>query len=508
MTKKMGRAQKRKIRTLPSYSSPQELAKIERGWLYNGPYAYLNAIMNDDSPDVACMKGAQLGFSEAIIHKTLCKLLNNLPVLYTLPTASDCLDFSNAKVKKAIDDSKNLRRIFDIDNVFHKTILGTNTSLYFRGMRERSKLKTISVAYLAFDERDEMDDALVELARERLSGFSEKNEISFSTPTILDYGIDLEMKKRDKYFSFIPCLKCGELQRLTLEDNIDVQRELLKCYKCGKSWTHKEKCYANSLEKTMCTEKGNGKPGYHVSQLYSPTVTTKELCTKIKDAEGNETKKQELYNSKFGLPYEAKGSRLAQSAVDACLGTWPAQEFRLFGIDVAQTSMHYALTGFETEYGLVVDNILRVPWNNLPTYLKDIGCIGGVMDANPERAKAREFIENFRNGRLALYPEIEKAWVDNEEDQMIKIHRTEAIDRVLALFRQNRILICKNLPLFETFKKHVCSVVRVYKELRGKMVARYVSTGPDHFLQALVYLEMSCKVSNGMIKDSIVGSFV
>ena len=99
--------------------------------------------------------------------------------------------------------------------------------LYMRGARSTAKvggmkrsasaLKSIPVDRVVFDERDEMADDMVDLALERMSHSSIKEEVHLSTPTIPDYGVDKLFQQSDQRHWFIKCPKCGGDTCLELE---------------------------------------------------------------------------------------------------------------------------------------------------------------------------------------------------------------------------------------------------------------------------------------------------
>jgi len=220
------------------FISPLDLANRERSITYDGPYAYLKKILLETSPEVVVCKGAQVGFSEGMINVSLYHLSRSNPVLYMLPAADEISDFSADRVNKAVEECPSFVDKFNVDNIHHKIVNGT--SFYLRGARSRSKLKNIPVGVLILDEYDEMEAAMVELARERLSGHLVKQEFRLSTPRLPDVGIYADYKNCDQYNFSIQCPHCHGRQVLTLEENFS--GESLLCSSCKKEITHDEKC--------------------------------------------------------------------------------------------------------------------------------------------------------------------------------------------------------------------------------------------------------------------------
>lgn len=473
-----------------SYASPLFFAEKERHLEYKNGYAYLKAIMEERNSKITICKGSQLGFSNAMLNICIVALLQSIPVLYLLPTDSAIQDFSKARFNPMIQDS-SIAKMCQTDSTSLKIINGT--PLYLRGARSKSKLKEIPVGMLILDERDEMDEENVGLARERLTGHLNFQEFDLSTPRLPDTGIYKDFTFCDQYYFMIPCLKCKTRQALSLA-NVNIEAKHFFCMHCQQSFSHIEKIKMVSMGKWELMQKGNGFPGYHISQLYSPTVTSEMLCNAILEARGDESKTQVLYNSKLGLPYEAKGSRLTGEEIDSRLGEFNGQGIRIAGIDVSQSDLHYCVVGRVTEYGLTVDEILRLSWNDIVSDLRKRSVTCVVIDSKPETSKAKELREAFGNCWLATYPNMKETLALDEEKKDVKINRTEAIDSVFARFHQNRILITKNVPNYQEFKEHLKNTVRCYRIVKGEVEAYYTETGPDHFLHALVYMETASRL--------------
>jgi hypothetical protein len=148
-----------------------------------------------------------------------------------------------------------------------------------------------------------------------------------------------------------------------------------------------------------------------------------------------------------------------------------------------------------------------LPWDNLGPELELRGVQGVVIDANPERFKAREFTENFGQAWMAFYPNMEEENRLLIEKRKVCLNRTMAIDSVFARFANNQILIQANLPLFQIFKEHLKAEVRAYREKKGGgYEAYYTETGPDHFLHALVYAQAAAQICTGA--ERVLGKFI
>ena len=141
---------------------------------FEGPYSFYHhpwcrAIHDSQSAFTVAMKAAQLGVTETGINRaffTLDQLKRD--VLYVLPTTLNASDFSKARFSGA-NLSPYLKNLFTDTNTVGLKSTGIN-SLYIRGSRGDSNLKSIPVSELVLDELDEMEQKAVWLALERLSG--------------------------------------------------------------------------------------------------------------------------------------------------------------------------------------------------------------------------------------------------------------------------------------------------------------------------------------------------
>ena len=133
-------------------------------------HPWLREMMDSSAHFNYSMKGAQLGVTECLISiafYTIDQLKRD--VLYVLPTSKNASDFSKARFNTALKNSPYLSAIFTDTNCIELKQAGSNT-LYIRGSRGNSNLKSIPVSVLLLDEVDEMDQKAIWLALERLSG--------------------------------------------------------------------------------------------------------------------------------------------------------------------------------------------------------------------------------------------------------------------------------------------------------------------------------------------------
>src|SRR4029077_2045224 len=228
-------------------------------------------------------KSAQMGYTEWALNKTLFNIdIRSLDCLYVLPSwKPDASDFSNARFSPALELSRHLKELFsDVSNVGHKRAGSAN--LYIRGSHARSQLKSIPVAQIVIDEKDEMTQENVPLVFERMSGQVTREVLQISTPTYPNYGINKDFMQSSQNHYFFTCPSCSRFTELDFPDCLVVTAEAvtdptlkesyIRCKECGGKLPHETK--AEWLADAVWVEGITGRDwkGWYINQLYSPTV--------------------------------------------------------------------------------------------------------------------------------------------------------------------------------------------------------------------------------------------
>ena len=214
-------------------------------------HEYQIPMLQDEAVCQVYKKGAQMGLSEANILKSMHGLISGRypqGVLYLFPTVNDVTDFSKGRFSPLLDDNPEISDLVkNTDSVNVKRI--RKSMLYLRGARATGKiegvkktsssLKGIPVDRIVFDEVDEMDSAMIDLALERLSHSKVKEEAYLSTPSIPDFGIDKLYNQSDQRIWMIRCEHCGGETCLELEFpnclfELPTGQVIRACKKCQK----------------------------------------------------------------------------------------------------------------------------------------------------------------------------------------------------------------------------------------------------------------------------------
>jgi phage terminase large subunit GpA-like protein len=476
------------------------------------------------------MKGAQLGVTEVVINKSLYNIDKlRRDVLYVLPTAINASDFSKARFGSALALSPYLRSIFTDTNTVNLKQAGS-CNLYIRGSRGDSNLKSIPANVLILDEVDEMDEKQLTLALERLSGKLDKQVWGISTPTLPNHGIHEQYAKSTQDHFVFPCPLCSRITWLKWPDCVEIVGEhitdprcaesFLKCKECGGRLEHADKpnflknAYWEAFDK-------NANPdfrGFHISQLYSFTVTPGELVVAYFRGFGNELNAKEFHNSKLGLPFIGEGAKVTEEMVEKSINNHtkndlrPSAAGRIITMGVDRGKWNYVEVT-EWFFDRWIDDISSVATpkvllehkfheedfdKTLDDLMKEWQVLACVLDADPGPMEARRFARRFRGYvwlcryRSGLTGKEIAITDEDTGSPMATVDRASWLSTALGRFKSNppRILLPQDVS--QEYREHVQSPVSTYvRDDRGEPLLDFVKTGPDHFAHSRVYSEIA-----------------
>lgn len=493
---------------------------------YPGPWTFkrhpwLKGMHDSEAEYNVGQKAAQMGFTETVLNIVFFNIdIHNVDCLYVLPAKTpDASDFSAARFDPAIDLSPHLKKLFsDVKNVGHKR--AGNTNLYIRGSKSRSGLKSVPVGVLVLDEKDEMAQENIPLARERLSGHSRKITWEISTPTIDGNGINITYVQSTQEHFFFKCPGCSRLINLEFPESFEIigeditdpriKESYVKCKECQKKINHEEKHIIIGDGLWVPAIKDRDTRGFHVSQLYSSSITPGTFVESYFKAQVNPADEQEFYNSKLGLPHVVEGARVTDKDINQCFGSHGKYEENdsglvTMGVDVGNW-LHY-----EIDKWFVHDNCVDInaeskcllltegkvaTFDELEDLMYRYQVQGAVIDMQPERRKAFEFCQKFwGRAKMCFYGrgiQGKQIHIHSEEEFMITVDRTSWLDMSLGRFRNKMISLPTNLS--QEYKEHIKAIVRVYeKDSDGNPIGKYVKVGAahDHAAHARNYAEIA-----------------
>ena len=517
---------KRKSIVLPSQwaETYREMGPPYPGrWTFNR-HPWLRGMHDSKADFNVGQKAAQMGFTETVLNIVFYHIdIHGIDCLYVLPAKTpDASDFSAARFDPAIESSPHLGNIFtDVKNVGHKRAGQAN--LYIRGSKSRAGLKSVPVGVLVLDEKDEMKQENIPLARERLSGYSMALTWEISTPTVNDMGINVTYKASSQESFFFKCPGCGRLINLEFPRNMQIcgdgpedmaiTRSYLKCHLCEKKLEHQEKVNFLSTGQWVPAKLQRASRGFGVSQMYSSSKKAEpgSFIHAYFLAQTNPADEQEFYNSKLGLPHIVEGAKLTDADIQRVLGGYLKLEYCTnsnkcitMGVDVGSW-LHYEIDEWDLAQGSPSVNthakcrVLREgkvrDFEELDQLMNAFKVNHCVIDAQPERRKATEFAQRWYGSvSLCQYTRgISGKQIHVNEDEMtVSVDRTSWLDLALSRFRTELIALPKDTS--NEYKEHLKALVRIYeKDTDGNLVGKYVKgdNNHDHFAHSRNYAEIA-----------------
>ena len=497
----------------PLYWTMQNKIQLREGLPFTLDGHYYQAEMLDANHRRVChKKGAQLGYTEKEVLRTLHGMIyRKYPtgVLYLFPTGDDVGDFSKSRFNPLISVNPVLRaNVKDTDSASVKKIGGAY--LFLRGARSTarvggvkessSKLKSIPVDKVVFDECDEMSDAMIQLALERMAHSKVQEEVYLSTPTIPDFGIDAIYESSDQRVWMIYCHACKRETFLELEfpDCIELLPDgtgRRVCRHCKKEIFPRDGRWEAQFPSRA--EGPNGMVGYWNSQLVSDYVDPGKILRMYLDPPNGNL--AEVMNSKLGMAYIDAENRLSVADVYECCGKDPMRMAHdgptAIGVDVGK-ELHCVVGVKRSKKSMEAVKVARLDtFNDLHDLAKAFHCRCMVIDKYPETHRVRDFQKSepypvwlcgYQDGKRVA-PTV---WDDNAKE--IQGHRTELLDASHALVTERgRLVLPRRNREIETFANQLTNVAKVAEEdeLTKAKFYKYKKVGStgDHYRHALTY---------------------
>jgi len=477
-----------------------------------------------DSPfrRICYMKGTQGGFTELEVLKTLHGLIyRRYPqgALYLFPTTDDVVEFSKSRFNPLIAGNKEQIGRFvkpggrGTDMASLKKV--NDAFLYLRGARltqkvsgnseggESSKLRSIPVDRVVFDEVDLMDPDVIAKAVGRMGHSSVKEEVYISNPTIPDFGIDRIFQTSDQRHWFRKC-GCGKwtCAELSFPECVKVDKAgkgYIGCWSCGKplgiypgEWVA-QKTDARDLH------------GYRWSQLTSIYSDPSDILREFMDPPGGNL--GDVYRLRLGLPYIAAEDRLKESEVYERCGKYVMMANHkgpcAMGVDVGK--IKHVVIGIKTgkdRYEII--KTARVSeWSDIHDLAQRFGVKSAVVDIRPYEDNARQF-QREEPYKVFLCEYSENSTIGtsfNDKTGVVKVNRTEVFDSTHRLIAKEMVTLPRLCPEIKEFAKQVCATAKVLETNKksGTSIYRYKKLGDEHYRNALNYFYLASsgsRVSN------------
>ena len=455
-------------------------------------------------------KGSQMGWTEAEVLRTLHgQIMGRYPqgVLYLFPTSDDVSDFSMARFGPLIEENVNAigRYIRSTDRTNIKRI--GSGMLYLRGARstqkieglkkDASKLRSIPVDKVVFDEVDLMDEDMIQMALVRMSHSQVKEEAYISTPSIPDFGIDKRYNESDARIWIIKCSKCNRDCCLELDFPECVKfgkegKAYRACVKCGTELFSRNGKWVSQYQNRSVT-------GYWISQLNSIFVDPNEILFKFNNPPNGNP--QEVYNSMLGMAYISAENRLVPNNIYSYCGTdaISMQDYGPcgMGVDVGK-SLHVVIgKRLSAKQRKVVWFGEVGEFEDLYDLIKKFNVRAVAVDYEPETRKAREFqLKAGTSVYLIDYKEkVKLGEKDDNRAGVTDVARTEICDAVHHAIVSGSYIFPRRCPQIEEYTRQMCNLAKILEEdkVKGTKIYRYRKLGPDHYRHATNYFELSVK---------------
>lgn len=464
-------------------------------------------IWQDDSPRKCIQKCTQMAVSTTAMlqaaHRAYFKKRNQI---YFFPTDDSVSDFVQGKFNPLVADNPALQAFIQkTDNVGLKKI--GNAFLYFRGMKSKSKLISISGDDLTFDEINFYPSIKdVELAEKRASDAINPTITYMSHPTIPNYGISELFDISDQKERVMKCPHCSTWNapsELKFPDCIEPG--YYACKRCRLALDVYESEWVPKFPDRFKTMSG-----WWIPRLISP----KANYSKILELYNNATDIQNFFNTELGLPYADSDSRITYGEVMALCGNYTMPENssgNTIGVDVGNV-LHCVVSGPSKTAGKLRDYIWigelkgdgMEKWDELFKLCRRLGVKRGMIDYKPDMSASKDFCTKMGKGFwVNNYIEAAHEATWNEETQTMQINRTESLDRSHKLFKYKFVqLPSRQYPILDVFANHCKNIARQMQinEKTRNIEYRWVETGPDHFRHAMNYDSMLWYTGEGMRK--------
>jgi hypothetical protein len=470
------------------------------------------------------MKSVQVGISEWLISVLLSKLIKGWSVLYSLPTES----LRNTFVANRIDTLTKTVPLYryglkrskgEADSTGLKHIF--KGSVWFVGSNSKVGFVERPADMVIVDELDTSNQKSLELAPDRLKASKYKYFWNVGNPSIPKYGIDKLYRESDQKVWKIKCPACNKWQALDFFKN--VARETSE-----NVWDLRDKDYKvlcckclSPVDRLQAGEWVARKPdrllsGYHISQLFSPTVTIKEIYDQFVKGQTNATKMQVFYNSYLGLPFEGSGSKLTANTLESkCMDDYlmPASaKDCTAGIDVNYPQLNIRISDYQDNKRRAVYIGTVNSFAELTNLFKQYNVKYAVIDIAPERHKIAEYQLSHAflwtcqyNPGSSAPDEIETVLVKSEKAarvgsvKKITIDRTIAIDAMIADILQGNNRLPKNFKSIDNgqYLEQLEAPTRILDETKNP--PRYIwdeGGNPDHYFHCEVYDYMAMRIKN------------
>ena len=485
------------------------------------------------------MKGTQGGFTEDEVLDSLHGMINLIlsqGVLYLFPTTDDVGEFSKSRFNPLIVDNYEA-----IGQYVKSAGKGTDTAslkkihkafLYLRGARlsqkisdvnESSKLKSIPVDRVVFDEVDHMDEDVIAKALGRMGHSKIKQERYLSNPLIPGEGIDKLFSKSDQRHWFRKCSHCSEwtCAELYFMDNpekcVGIRSDgtgFISCRNCGKElridWNDKN---GELTSEWVPSAPANTDymQGYRWSQLTSAFNDPAEILEAYTNPP--EDNLADVYRLRLGLPYIAAEDRLTKPEIFNCCNDDDMYSCHsgpcAMGVDVGIVKHIVIGIRVNRKQYQILKVVSLSSWDDIHDLARRFHVRSAVIDIRPYQDSAKKFQTTER------YPVFLCEYSDNPaflrlwdiKKGIVKDYRTALFDETHRMVTTPGMLTIprSSHPEIKEFAVQMCDAYKLLEvnKKTGAKAYRYKGT-KAHYRNALNYFLLAASKSRIARADGAV----
>jgi hypothetical protein len=451
-------------------------------------HPFLIDIYRDMSKQIVVQKAAQMGVSEYALNRSLwfCESGRG-NVIYTLPTASDCSDFSKMRLNPILDENDWENPEADrpeVDNVKMKQV--GNRFLILKGSFDARHAISIPSDMNVHDEVDFSKGEIINQYKARLGHSEFAWELFISTPTLPETAINKMFLESDQRHWHVTCPNCKAEHKLCCGyPDLIIDNEF-RCPVC-------KAVLDRSAGRWIATFPEREKHGYHISRLIAPWVTAKQIF----EFKASFHKIKDFYNLVLGMPYAGEDMPLDMKTLNECgderINLHVRDEGCTAGVDQGN-EVHVVVSktvGGNKKQVVWVEKIpIDLAYQMLEQYMDQFKIHTLVIDAMPNTASARQLALKFPGRVFLCY--YKDGMVDpikwDFANHAVFVNRTESLQRMCQRFHGREVVLPVHEKMSE-YKKHLTNLVTTIEEnpSTGEKIMRFTKTGDDHFAHANNY---------------------
>lgn len=476
---------------------------------------YLIALFFDPHPKITVMSCVQVGKTEWLMVAAFYFAGEmGLQVMYTLPDEvlrnTVVANRIDTVIKKSPYYAAQVRREGGQHGADNRGLKHFGKgAIFFAGSNSTATFIEKPLDVILADELDKFDMAKYEMADDRLSASPHKIKYEVGNPTVDSWGIAQRYRESDHREWHIKCEACGESQPLDWFENVVRQtgdktadyrlidtewHEGLKrdvhvyCRRCVKPVNRL------AVGEWVAKYPGRSVHGYHLHKLMAPTSSMREMWEKFRKALSDDTKLQIFYNSDLGLPFAGKGSKLTDDLLNSCRADYlmPVEaDPCVIGVDVGKR-LHVVIRQIMAGERLRLVFAGTVPdFSDLDKLMERFHTVSIAIDSMPETRSVQEFISKHpHKAWMVRYQHKITDMTKDEDNRVLAIDRTQAMDRVMSFFRRKALLLPRNAQSLDRgdYYRLLKVPTRIYNV--EKNVFEWLGD-PDHYFHAEVYCLMA-----------------